>query len=74
MRRCVRANRDELRKTIVTYTVKLFRNPFDEAWVADAEARAAFERRIGYDMRSCWRRLPIEPLSHKPDGLAGWGS
>jgi methyl-accepting chemotaxis protein len=48
----VRANRDELRKTIVAYTVKLFQNPFDEAWVADAEARAAFERRIGYDMRS----------------------
>jgi methyl-accepting chemotaxis protein len=48
----VRTNRDELRKTIVAYTVKLFQNPFDEAWVADAEARAAFERRIGYDMRS----------------------
>ena len=48
----VKANRDELRRTIAAYTVKLFRNPFDEAWVADAEARAAFERRIGYDMRS----------------------
>jgi methyl-accepting chemotaxis protein len=48
----VRANRDELKKTIVAYTAKLFQNPFDEAWVADAEARAAFERRIGYDMRS----------------------
>src|SRR5437764_10317675 len=48
----VRANRDGLQKTIVTYTTKLFKNPFDEAWVADAETRATFERRMGYDMRS----------------------
>ncbi len=48
---CVRANRAEIKTTIVGYTVKLFRNPFDEAWVADAEARAAFEIRMGFDMR-----------------------
>ena len=48
----VKVNRVELKKAIVDYTVKLFKNPFDEAWVADAEARAAFEARIGYDMRS----------------------
>jgi methyl-accepting chemotaxis protein len=48
----VKANRAELKQSIIDYTVKLFKNPFDEAWVADAEARAAFEMRIGYDMRS----------------------
>ena len=44
----VRDNRAEIKKTIITYTVKLFKNPFDEAWVADAEARAAIEIRIGF--------------------------
>src|SRR5262249_41681815 len=48
----VKANRAELKQSIIDYTVKLFKNPFDEAWVADAEARAAFEMRLGYDMRS----------------------
>ena len=48
----VRDNRAEIKKTIITYTVKLFKNPFDEAWVADAEARAAIEIRIGFDMRT----------------------
>ncbi len=48
----VREHRGEIRQAIVGYTIKLFRNPFDEAWVADAEARAAFEARIGFDMRT----------------------
>jgi methyl-accepting chemotaxis protein len=48
----VKANRKELQQTITGYTVKLFKNPFDETWVSDSEARAAFEIRVGYDMRS----------------------
>jgi methyl-accepting chemotaxis protein len=34
------------------YTVKLFLEPFDERWVADAEARAKFEIEHQVDMRS----------------------
>jgi methyl-accepting chemotaxis protein len=49
--RC-RRHRAELKTAHVASTVKLFRNPFDEQWVADAEARAAMEIRIGFDMRS----------------------
>ena len=48
----VRQHRATIKETILTHTVRLFRNPFDEAWVADAEARAAFENRIGFDMRT----------------------
>jgi methyl-accepting chemotaxis protein len=48
----VRQHRAAIKDTIITHTVRLFRNPFDEAWVADAEARAAFEVRIGFDMRT----------------------
>jgi len=48
----VRVHRAAIKETIIAYTVKLFRNPFDAAWVADAEARAAFEIRIGFDMRT----------------------
>jgi methyl-accepting chemotaxis protein len=48
----VKQNRAELKKTVIGYTAKLFKNPFDEAWVADAEARAAFEIRLGFDMRT----------------------
>jgi methyl-accepting chemotaxis protein len=48
----VKANRAELKTRIVGYTVKLFKNPFDEAWVADSEERAAFEMKLGFDMRS----------------------
>ena len=48
----VRQHRAEIKNAIITYTVKLLKNPFDEAWVADAEARAAFEIRIGFDMRT----------------------
>jgi methyl-accepting chemotaxis protein len=35
-----------------TYTAKLFLNPFDEQWAADAEARAKFEIDHQIDMRS----------------------
>ena len=48
----VRQHRAEIKKAHISYTLKLLKNPFDEAWVADAEARAAFEVRIGFDMRS----------------------
>jgi methyl-accepting chemotaxis protein len=48
----VRENRAELKQRFFDYTLKLFKNPYDEAWVADAEARAEFEYRIGFDMRS----------------------
>jgi methyl-accepting chemotaxis protein len=48
----VRQHRAEIKAAHMLYTVKLLKNPFDEAWVADAGARAAFEIRIGFDMRS----------------------
>jgi hypothetical protein len=35
-----------------TYTIKLFLEPFDERWVADAEVRAKFEIEHQVDMRS----------------------
>ncbi len=35
-----------------TYTARLFLNPFDEQWAADAEARAKFEIDHQIDMRS----------------------
>ncbi len=35
-----------------TYTTKLFLEPFDERWAADAEARAKFEIEHQLDMRS----------------------
>jgi methyl-accepting chemotaxis protein len=35
-----------------TYTTRLFLHPFDEQWVADAEARAKFEIEHQIDMRS----------------------
>ena len=48
----VKQNRAELKKMVIGCTVKLFKNPFDEAWVADAEARAAYEIGLGFDMRT----------------------
>jgi methyl-accepting chemotaxis protein len=39
-------------KAYRTYTTKLFLEPFDEQWVADAEARAKFEIEYQIDMRS----------------------
>jgi len=42
----------DYRQMISGSTAKLFRNPFDERWVADAEARARFEIDHGIDMRS----------------------
>jgi methyl-accepting chemotaxis protein len=48
----VKQNRAELKTMVIGCTTKLFRNPFDEAWVADAEARAAYEIGLGFDMRT----------------------
>ncbi len=39
-------------QVITASTAKLFVNPFDEQWVADAEARARFEIEHGLDSRS----------------------
>jgi methyl-accepting chemotaxis protein len=47
----VRRNFDVFFETINSYTAKLFLKPFDEDWVADAEARARFEIEKGTDMR-----------------------
>ena len=33
----MRRNRDAFFEVIITYTARLFLNPFDEQWVADAE-------------------------------------
>ncbi|MGD0333370.1 MAG: hypothetical protein ABSA90_08945 [Xanthobacteraceae bacterium] len=47
----VRRNRVLFFDVIISYTTKLFLKPFDEDWVADAEARARFEIEKGLDMR-----------------------
>ena len=47
----MKRNRDAFFETITTYTAKLFLNPFDEQWVADAEARAKFDTERGVDIR-----------------------
>ena len=47
----VRRNRVLFFDVIMSYTTKLFLKPFDEDWVADAEARARFEIEKGLDMR-----------------------
>ncbi|MGO9771385.1 MAG: hypothetical protein ACLPSW_17890, partial [Roseiarcus sp.] len=47
----VRRNLDVFFEAITSYTAKLFLKPFDEGWVADAEARARFEIEKGMDMR-----------------------
>ena len=47
----VRRNLDVFFEVITSYTAKLFLKPFDEDWVADAEARARFEIEKGLDMR-----------------------
>jgi methyl-accepting chemotaxis protein len=47
----VKRNRDAFFEVITTYTAKLFLNPFDEQWVADAEARAKFDTERGVDIR-----------------------
>jgi methyl-accepting chemotaxis protein len=45
-------SRAALFHSIKTYTTKLFTQPFDEAWVADAEARAKFEIDHKLDQRT----------------------
>ena len=47
-----RKHRTAFLETYRTYTTKLFLNPFDEQWAADAEARAKFEIDHQIDMRS----------------------
>jgi hypothetical protein len=47
----VRRNLDVFFEAITSYTAKLFLKPFDEDWVADAEARARFEIEKGLDVR-----------------------
>jgi methyl-accepting chemotaxis protein len=45
-------NRGALFHSIKSYTTKLFTRPFDEEWVADAEARARFEMDHRLDQRT----------------------
>ena len=45
-------NRGALFHSIKSYTAKLFTKPFDEQWVADAEARARFEIDHKLDQRT----------------------
>jgi methyl-accepting chemotaxis protein len=45
-------NRQSLQKTVFDSTLKLFTKPFDEQWVEDAKARAQYESRLGFDMRT----------------------
>ena len=47
----MKRNHDAFLEVITTYTAKLFLNPFDEQWVADAEARAKFDTERGVDIR-----------------------
>ena len=47
-----RKNRSSFLKAYRTYATKLFLEPFDEQWVANAEARAKFEVEHKVDMRS----------------------
>ncbi len=48
----LRQNRAAIFDNIKTYTAKLFTEPFDEQWVADAEARAKFEIALELDLRT----------------------
>jgi methyl-accepting chemotaxis protein len=45
-------NREVLFQSVKSSTTKLFTKPFDEQWVADAEARAKFEIEQGLDQRT----------------------
>ena len=47
----MKRNRDAFFEVITSYTAKLFLNPFDEQWVADAEARARFDAERNVDIR-----------------------
>ena len=47
----MRRNRDAFFEVIITYTARLFLNPFDEQWVADAESRAKFDAERNVDIR-----------------------
>jgi methyl-accepting chemotaxis protein len=47
----MKRNRDAFFEVITSYTAKLFLHPFDEQWVADAEARARFDTERNVDIR-----------------------
>src|SRR5262249_58846566 len=40
------------KRLILTYTERLFCNPFDDNWVQDCKDHAAAEMKLGHDMRS----------------------
>jgi len=48
----LRRDRDAYFTSVQTYTTKLFVNPFDDQWVADAHDRAKFEIDHGLDVRT----------------------
>ena len=48
----VRRNQKSLQETVEGSTRKLFNAPYDEHWVKDAEMRAVYEARLGFDMRT----------------------
>src|SRR5271154_5790762 len=48
----LKRNREAYFTSVKIHTTKLFLNPFDEQWVADAYDRAKFEIDHGLDMRS----------------------
>jgi methyl-accepting chemotaxis protein len=72
----MRRNREAFFEIITTYTARLFLNPFDEQWVADAEARAKFDAEKGVDIRYrpvvshniLWRWAPIIGRHHRFSG------
>jgi methyl-accepting chemotaxis protein len=45
-------NSERHKHLIVTYTERLFQNPFDMQWVADTKERVDEEIALGYDMRA----------------------
>jgi len=45
-------NSERHKHLIVTYTERLFQNPFDMQWVADTKERVDAEIALGYDMRA----------------------
>jgi methyl-accepting chemotaxis protein len=40
------------KQSILSYTKKLFQNPYDDAWVADTIERARLETELGHDIRT----------------------
>jgi len=44
-------HRQRLKELVVTFTQRLFQNPFDAQWVADTKERVNAEIALGFDMR-----------------------